>query len=201
MDKLLNSIHKEMICVLFFIFFIFILMAVLISINTNSLLGYYSPGFLGWSGYWPWSGPVYGGLYGSFGYGGGYPYSFYPYFGSSYFLYNPSLWGSIWPSWNIYEGLWSYPYARPFGELLLVVPPAGDPIFIDEEAIIITEETLIAAVSGFLDVALGPEELVGLTDPILNVLAANPNLLPEFWLLYPDLAITNPDLYAAILIL
>lgn len=106
----------------------------------------------------------------------------------------------MWPWWNVYAGLWSYPYARPFGELLLVVPPAGDPIFIDED-IVPLEEAIFATVSGFLDVALGPEELIGLTDPILNVLAANPGLLPEFWLLYPDLAITNPDLYAAILIL
>ena len=107
----------------------------------------------------------------------------------------------MWPWGNGYGGLWSYPYARPLGELLLVVPPAGDPIFIDEDAIALTEGALIATVSGFLDVALSPEELIGLTDPILNVLAANPSLLPEFWLLYPELAITNPDLYAAILIL
>ena len=108
----------------------------------------------------------------------------------------------IWPAWNIYGNPWAFPYAQSFGELLLVVPPAGDPIFIDEaDPAIVVTDPLVATVSGFLDVPLSPEELIILTDPILNVLAANTSLLPDFWALYPDLALTNPDLYATILII
>ena len=194
LHNFLNPIPKEIIYIIFFIGILLILIAAFIMICPNFLFGYYAPFSLG---YLPWFGPAYTGIYNGFGFGGISPYQW-----NHPFLYSPFLGSMGWPWWNIYGGLWSYPYARTFGELLLIVPPAGDPIFIDEAATaILVEEALIATVSGFLDVALVPEELITLTDPILTVLAANPSLLPEFWGLYPDLAITNPDLYAAILLL
>ena len=110
MYKFLNPISKEMIYIICFIVVLLVLIAAFILINPNFLFGYFSPGLLGWPGYLPWSSNGYGGLYGAFGYGGGYPYLSYPYFWGNSFLYNPAFLGSIFPWWNIYGTLViSYP--------------------------------------------------------------------------------------------
>ena len=88
MNNLLNSLPEEIVYLIVFIFILVILIAVFILINPNFLFGYYTPGFLGWSGYLPWFGSAYNGLYGFAGYGGIYPYFSFPYTWNNPFLYS-----------------------------------------------------------------------------------------------------------------